>query len=186
LQWIQANGFGVPAEPILREMDNFKNMDAILDLSDPDNPKEPEWPEADFVVGNPPFLGGNRIRQELGDYVDVLFALYQDRVPASADLCCYWFEKARQSIEEGKCERAGLLATQGMRGGANRQVLTRIKDSDNIFFAESDRNWILDGATVHISMVGFDNGWETHRTLDGAEVSQINSNLTSSTGETFH
>ena len=57
LQWIQANGFGVPAEPILRQMDNFKNMDAILDLSDPEHPKEPEWPEADFIVGNPPFLG---------------------------------------------------------------------------------------------------------------------------------
>ena len=57
LQWIQANGFGVPGEPILRRMDNFKNMDAILDLSDPEHPKEPEWPAVDFIVGNPPFLG---------------------------------------------------------------------------------------------------------------------------------
>src|SRR5437762_10045684 len=52
LQWIRANGFGVPAEPILRPMDNFKLMDAILDLSDPENPKEPEWPSGDFIVGN--------------------------------------------------------------------------------------------------------------------------------------
>ena len=77
---------------------------------------------------------------------------------ASADLCCYWFEKARQQIEKGKCKRAGLLATQGIRGGANREVLKRIKEDGDIFFAESDRDWILDGANVHVSMVGFDNG----------------------------
>ena len=75
-----------------------------------------------------------------------------------ADLCCYWFEKARQQIEHGKCKRAGLLATQGIRGGANREVLKRIKETGDIFFAESDRDWILAGANVHVSMVGFDNG----------------------------
>ncbi len=75
-----------------------------------------------------------------------------------ADLCCYWFEKARRQIEEGKCQRAGLLATQGIRGGANRDVLKRIKETGDIFFAESDRDWILDGADVHVSMVGFDDG----------------------------
>lgn len=179
LQWIQANGFGVPAEPILREMDTFKNMDAILDLSDPDNPKEPEWPEADFVVGNPPFLGGKKLRQELGDeYVNSLFNLWKDRVPAEADLVAYWFEKARTQIETFVNVRAGLLATQGIRGGANREVLKRIKASGDIFFAESDRNWILDGAAVHISMVGFDDGRESKRTLDGNRVESINANLT--------
>ena len=75
-----------------------------------------------------------------------------------ADLCCYWFEKARQQIEQGKCKRAGLLATQGIRGGANRETLKRIKATGDIFFGESDRDWVLDGATVHVSMVGFDKG----------------------------
>ncbi len=185
LQWIQANGFGVPAEPILREMDNFKNMDAILDLSDPENPKEPEWPAADFIVGNPPFLGGKRMRTELGnDYVEKLFAVYKARVPAEGDLVTYWFEKARGQIEVAKSKRAGLLATQGIRGGANRDVLKRVKNSGDIFFAESDRDWILDGANVHVSMVGFDQGEETERILDGKSVDSINSNLTTSVDTT--
>jgi type II restriction/modification system DNA methylase subunit YeeA len=179
LQWIQANGFGVPAEPILREMDNFRNMDAILDLTDPNDPKEPEWPEADFIVGNPPFLGGKRLRTELGNfYVEKLFATYKERVPAEADLVTYWFEKARQQIEAGKTGRAGLLATQGIRGGANREVLRRIKESGNIFFAESDRPWVLEGANVHVSMIAFDGGSEIQKVLNGETVEEISEQLT--------
>ena len=56
--------------------------------------------------------------------------------------------KARHQIEEGHCRRAGLLATQGIRGGANRDVLKAIKQTGDIFFAESDRPWILAGANV--------------------------------------
>ena len=178
LQWTRANGFGVTQDPILRPLDNFKCMDAILDLSDPDNPKEPEWPAVDFIVGNPPFLGGNKIRQELGNAVDSLFAVYASRVPAFSDLCCYWFDKARRQIENGACRRAGLLATQGIRGGVNRDVLQKIKMTGGIFFAESDRDWILDGANVHVSMVGFDGGMESESFLDGQPVGAINSNLT--------
>ena len=181
LQWRKFNGFGSPEEPILRAIPgNFQNKDAILDLSDPAAPKEPDWPKVDFIVGNPPFLGGNRIRQELGDdYVEALFKLYKDRVPAFADLCCYWFEKARVHIENDGAKRAGLLATQGIRGGANREVLKRIKESGDIFWAVSDQDWILDGATVHVSIAAFDDGSEKTRTLDGQAVATINPDLTS-------
>ncbi len=89
-------------------------------------------------------------------------------------------KKARAHIEGGKCKRAGLLATQGIRGGLNREVLKRIKQTGQIFFAEADREWILDGANVHVSMIGFDSGEETERRLDGRVVAEINSNLTSS------
>ncbi len=141
--------------------------------------EEPDWPKVDFIIGNPPFLGDKLMRRELGDaYVDQLRALYADRIPGQSDLCCYWFEKARAHIAAGKCKRAGLLATQGIRGGANREVLKRIKDSGGIFWAESDRPWILDGATVHVSMVAFDDGEEKTRTLDGKPVPTINANLT--------
>ena len=179
LQWIHHNGFKLPSDPVLEPIESISCQDSILDLSDPKHPKEPEWPKAEFIVGNPPFLGGNKIRSELGgDYVDQLFKLYDERIPAFADLCCYWFEKARQQIQKKKCKRAGLLATQGIRGGVNREVLKRIKESGDIFFAESDRNWILDGANVHISMIGFDNGQEKELLLDGNIVPLINSNLT--------
>ena len=75
-------------------------------------------------------------------------------------------------------ERAGLLATQGIRGGANRQVLERIKQSGGIFFARSDEPWVLSGAAVHISFVGQDDGSEKDRELDGQPVTSINPNLT--------
>ncbi len=179
LQWMHYNGFKMPDHPVLTPIESVRQMDAILDLSDPEHPKEPEWPEAEFIVGNPPFLGGKLLRKNLGDeYVDAMFKLWGERVPREADLCCYWFERARAQIKLGKCHRAGLLATQGIRGGANRKVLERIKESGDIFFAVSDREWILDGATVHISMAGFDNGAESNRMLDDSGVSCINSNLT--------
>ena len=102
---------------------------------------------------------------------------FRNRIPGQSDLCCYWFEKARELIAEGKCQRAGLLATQGIRGGANREVFKRIKQSGNIFFAVSDQDWFLDGANVHVSMVGFDNGGEAERWLNGKIVDDINANL---------
>ena len=175
LQWIRANGFGFPADPILRPLsDNIRLMDAILGETG-----EPDWPEVDFIVGNPPFLGDKLMRREMGDeYVDRVRSLYQDRIPGQSDLCCYWFEKARAHIAAGKCKRAGLLATQGIRGGANREVLKRIKETGGIFWAESDRPWVLDGATVHVSMVGFDDGKEKALLLDGMKVATINANLT--------
>jgi len=177
---------GEPGEPILRRMDNFKNIDAILDLSDPEYPKEPEWPAVDFIVGNPPFLGDKLMRRELGDdYVDALRKFYASRLPGQSDLVCYWFEKARTQIEEGKCKRAGLLATQGIRGGANREVLKRIKQTGDIFFAHSDRTWILDGAMVHVSMVGFDHGVERQRSLNDQLVATINSDLSLATDTTI-
>lgn len=193
LQWIRTNGFGFPEDPVLRPLtDNIRLMDAIVDApslpshDQPEGngkdaastPQEPEWPAVDFIIGNPPFLGDKLMRGELGDdYVDRLRALYKGRIPGQSDLCCYWFEKARAHIAAGKCKRAGLLATQGIRGGANREVLKRIKDSGSIFWAESDRAWILDGANVHVSMVGFDDGTEKMRTLDGKAVSTLNANL---------
>ena len=180
LQWTRSNGFPLTDNPVLRPMDTFECRDAILDLSDPDNPSEPDWPAVDFIVGNPPFLGGKLLRRELGnEYVELMFEVWDKRVPREADLCTYWFEQARANIEQGRCLRAGLLATQGIRGGANRKVLSRIKETGEIFFAESDRPWVLEGANVHVSMVGFDDCTQQDRLLDGRQVPEINPNLTS-------
>ncbi|HEX7570967.1 MAG TPA: DNA methyltransferase, partial [Verrucomicrobiae bacterium] len=176
IQWLRANGYGYPAEPILKPMGaNFHRADALFT----------DWPEVDFIVSNPPFLGDKLMRGKLGDeYVEKLRKLFEGRIPGQSDLCCYWFEKARELIEHGKCQRAGLLATQGIRGGANREVLKRIKETGDIFFAVSDREWILDGATVHVSMIGFDNGKETPRILNGKIVPFIHGNLSSAADTT--
>jgi type II restriction/modification system DNA methylase subunit YeeA len=181
IQWLRENGFGWPSEPILKPLQNIAQMDAILAFDAEGKPVEPEWPEAEVIVGNPPFLGDKKMRTELGDnYVDALRALYAERIPGQSDLVCYWFEKARGMIEAHVCHRAGLLATNSIRNGANRTVLERIKRTGNIFMAWSNREWLLDGAAVNVSMVGFDDGEEQSRQLDGNPVIAVNSDLTSS------
>ena len=179
IQWHQANGFPYTQRPILTPLDTIRQTDAILDLTDSDNPTEPEWPAAEFIVGNPPFLGSQLIRGSLPEtHTDSIFQLYGARIPNYSDYCCYWFEKARQMIEDGRAERVGLLATQGIRGGANRRVLERIKDTGDIFLAHSDRPWMLDGAAVRVSIVGFDDGTQNEKELDSENVTAINANLT--------
>jgi hypothetical protein len=92
-----------------------------------------------------------------------------------SDLVCYFFEKARAQIESGKTKRAGLLATNSIRGGASRKVLERIKETGDVFMAWDDEPWILEGAAVRIAIVGFDDGSESSRYLDGRSVGTINS-----------
>ena len=181
IQWRHENGYVAsdPDRPVLEPLHNIQHMDAVLAYDAAGRPMEPAWPEADVIVGNPPFLGGNKIRQELGSaYVDDLFRLYQGRVPAFSDLVCYWFERARALITTGKVKRVGLLATNSIRGGANRRVLERIKETGDIFWAESDRPWVLNGANVRVSMVGFDAGVEVTHQLDDQPVASINPDLT--------
>jgi hypothetical protein len=179
IQWLRDNGYGAPSQPILKTLDTIKRMDAILAFDEAGRPAEPAWPEADVVIGNPPFLGGNKIRKELSDsYVEALFHQYDGRVPAFSDLVCYWFERARALVATGHVKRAGLLATNSIRGGANRRVLERIKASGDIFLAWSDRPWVLDGAAVRVSIVGFDVNIAIQPVLNGQPVSTINPDLT--------
>jgi type II restriction/modification system DNA methylase subunit YeeA len=206
LQWRRDNGFDNDRTPVLQNLDGFENKDALLNETFRKKPKdlkaaqaeehsgqddlfkvytERAWSACNVIVGNPPFLGDKFMRGELGnEYVEELRDIFGNRIPGQSDLCCYWFEKARQQIEDGHCQRAGLLATQGIRGGANREVLKRIKETGDIFFAESDRDWILAGANVHVSMIGFDNGAETLRALDGNAVTEIHANLAASAADT--
>jgi type II restriction/modification system DNA methylase subunit YeeA len=185
IQWMLSHGFHYRINPILQPLESIECRDAVLDISEPGMPREPAWPEAEVIVGNPPFLGGKLLRANLGDtYVDALFQVYEGRVPREADFVTYWFEKARAMVDAGRGKRVGLIATQGIRGGANRRVLERVKETGAIFLGWSDEPWILEGAAVHVSFVGFDNGSETHRMLNGQPVSAINANLTTGTNLT--
>ena len=179
LQWSIENGYRFDQEPVLGTSNTIVCRDAIVDLADPEQPTEPEWPPVDYIVGNPPFLGHVPFREQLGDeYVDAVYSLYGDRLPNSSDLCCYWLEKARAQIADGRARRAGLLATQAIRFQSNRPALERIKETGDIFEAVSDQDWVLDGANVHISIICFDDGSETTRVLDGELVNNINPDLT--------
>ena len=181
IQWHHSNGVPYRQSPILTTMnDSIRQTDAILADGDTENPRETEWPAAEFIIGNPPFLGHFPFREQLGDeYVNAVYSLFGDRIPNYSDYCCYWFEKARAQIESGQTSRAGLLATQAIRFQSNRPVLARIKETGDIFNAISDKEWVLDGADVNISIVCFDDGSETARDLDHAPVSNINADLTS-------
>lgn len=188
IQWRFNNGYGQAfSKPILEELrGNIVCKDAVLALDDEGNPADPEWPTVDVIVGNPPFLGGQKLLRELkSEYLNKLRTLYDGRVPGGADLVCYWFEVARQQIDNEKAKRAGLLATNSIRGGLNREVLKRIKDTGDIFMAWSNREWILDGATVRVSMVGFDKALQDGKTLDGVAVANINPDLTDSIDTTL-
>jgi len=175
IQWMLEHGFNVSRNPILRPLETIENRDAILNPDD----TEPEWPEADVIIGNPPFLGDKKMITELGEeYVNRLRKLYKGRVPGGADLVTYWYEKARAQIEARKARYAGLVATNSIRGGANRKVLGRIVESGEIFEAWSDEPWINEGAAVRVSLICF--GLKGHGRplwLDGETADVIYANL---------
>ena len=176
IQWMRRNGFSGARVPILDPLETIECRDAILN---PDG-AEPDWPAADVVIGNPPFLGGKLLRSTLGGaYVESLQRLYGARLHGEADLVCHWFDKAHRLVADGKIKQVGLVATNSIRGGRNRPVLDRIVEQGAIYDAWSDEPWVVDGADVRVSLVCFegDEG-EHHARLDGKSVSSINADLT--------
>jgi len=178
IQWMRRNGFEAARNPILRKLDTIENRDAVLN---PDA-TQANWPKVDVVVGNPPFLGNKRMIAALGEpYTLSLRAAYPN-VPGSADLVCYWFAQAWQMIADGQLTRAGLVSTNSIRGGANREVLKPIVASGRIFDAWSDEEWTVDGAAVRVSLVSFDGEKGGAARLDGAAVAEVFADLSSQRG----
>ena len=177
IQWMRRHGFREDRDPILKPLDTIECRDAVLT----DDGKEPDWPEADVVIGNPPFLGGKLLLRGLGErYTGDLRNAYKGALPAFADLVCYWFHKAEQLVASGKVTRAGLVATNSIRGGLNRVVLDHIVRQTTIFDAWSDEPWVVEGAAVRVSLIcfGSKSGKFTTR-LNGKDVPGINADLTS-------
>ncbi len=176
IQWMRRNGFLESRDPILKPLDTIECRDAILE----EDGGEPAWPQADVVIGNPPFLGGKLLIGNLGeDHVSKVFAAYAGRVPAEADLVCYWFHKAGALVAEGRIARAGLVATNSIRGGRNRAVLDRIAEASAIFDAWSDEPWVVDGAAVRVSLVCFARkDARLPVRLNGEAARRINSDMT--------
>ncbi len=178
IQWMRRNGFHESRDPILKPLDTIECRDAIMT---PES-DEPDWPAADVVIGNPPFLGGKLLNASLGEnYVSRMFSLYKGRVPAEADLVCYWFVKAGAHVGAGNARRAGLVATNSICGGANRRALATATDGRPIFEAWSDEPWVIDGAAVRVSLVCFAPSSDEsvpERRLDGERVDAIHADLT--------
>ncbi|MAW86512.1 MAG: SAM-dependent methyltransferase [Phyllobacteriaceae bacterium] len=175
IQWMRRNGFDAARNPILRPLGTIECRDAVLNADG----TRADWPEADVVVGNPPFLGGKRVIGELGrDYVLAIRAAYRPELSDFSDLVCYWFAKAWWEISKGRLGSAGLVSTNSIRDGSNRKILDMIVSNGSIFEAWSDQEWTVEGAAVRVSLICFDNTRRETAKLDGAAVGKIHANLT--------
>jgi hypothetical protein len=118
-------------------------------------PRKAVWPQADFIVGNPPFIGAAPMRAALGDgYVEALRIVRRD-VPESADFVMYWWSHAAALVSEGKARRAGLITTNSLRQTFNRRVVqAAIAQGVGLAFAIPDHPWVdsANGAAVRIAM----------------------------------
>ena len=121
------------------------------------NPSPAEWPQADFIVGNPPFIGNRMMRHDLGDgYVDALRATYAD-VPDSVDFVMYWWHNSARKLRSGSCSAFGLITTQSITQSSNRKVIDHqfaMMPPLSLVQAVPDHPWAddTDSATVRIAM----------------------------------
>lgn len=123
------------------------------------NPTRAEWPEADYIIGNPPFIGNKRLRVALGDgYVDAVRKVYKGAVPESADFVMYWWHIAAEKVRNGEARQFGFITTNSLRQTFNRRVLephlNNGKKPLSLVFAVPDHPWVdsADGAAVRIAM----------------------------------
>jgi hypothetical protein len=122
-------------------------------------PYPAEWPAADFLVGNPPFLGDKAMRGALGDgYVEALRKAYRGRVPESADLVMYWWDHAARMVQAGQAERFGFITTNSITQTFNRRLiqqhLANTEQPLSLAFAIPDHPWVeaTDGAAVRVAI----------------------------------
>ncbi|MCH7227856.1 class I SAM-dependent DNA methyltransferase [Haloferula sp. A504] len=143
---------------------------ARIPLFDYTNPRRAEWPEADYIVGNPPFIGKHRMREALGDgYVEALRAAWQKHKPAAWDFVMFWWQHAAECLQDEEIERFGFITTNSISQTFNRRVtepfLTHKKKPLHLSFAIPDHPWVdsADGADVRIAMtvagLGAGSGW---------------------------
>ncbi len=128
--------------------------------------RKAEWPRADFIVGNPPFIGPSRMRESLGDgYTEALRGAYKN-VPASADFVMFWWDQAAEVVRDGKTERFGFITTNSIRQTFNRRVIQYHlgqKKPLSLVFVIPDHPWVdsIDGAAVRIAMTVGTSGEES-------------------------
>jgi SAM-dependent methyltransferase len=166
LQW-QLRNRGAVADPVLEKLENIVAMDAVLahDGADADGrlrqPRRPAWPEADYIVGNPPFIGkGMAMRRALGaEYVAALCRAYP-AMPGSADFVMYWWDRAAELLAKPATtlKRFGFVTTNSITQTFNRRVTTRHLTGAapiSLALAIADHPWTKstsDAAAVRIAM----------------------------------
>ena len=196
LQWQLRNG-GAIHDPVLERLDNIKAMDAVL-AHDPErpkadgsgtelpNPRRPEWPEADYIVGNPPFIGkGAALRSALGDhYVEALWKAHP-RINKSADLVMYWWDRAADLLTRtgGRLKRFGLVTTNSITQEFSRRVIEArlaARPAISLVMAIPDHPWTkatADAAAVRIAMTVAARGSEQGRLYEVVSESALETDL---------
>ncbi len=177
------------------------NEMAQVTVLDYPNPEPADWPKADFIVGNPPFVGMKKMRLTLGDgYAEALRKAYKDNVPESSDLVMYWWHKAAELLRDNEIERFGFITTYSITSIFNRRViepfLVNEKSPISLDFVIPNHPWVdgADGADVRIAMTVAERGQKQGRLVtvtketpaeDGAidvelneSEGQVNSDLT--------
>ena len=119
------------------------------------NPRRATWPAADYIVGNPPFIGAATLRAALGDgYVEALRSTWSE-VPESADYVMYWWQHAAALVNAGAVQRFGFITTNSLKQTFNRRLVQQAMDNGlHLAFAIPDHPWVdaADGAAVRIAM----------------------------------
>ncbi len=120
------------------------------------NPRQTVWAEADFVIGNPPFIGAAPMRESLGDgYAETLRRVYPD-VPESSDFVMYWWHRAAALLQSGKLLRFGLVSTNSIKQTFNRRVISGHLEGNalHLCYAIPDHPWVdsANGAAVRIAI----------------------------------
>lgn len=109
------------------------------------NPRKAEWPDAEFIVGNPPFIGNWRMRQQLGDgYAECIRATYST-VPEACDYVMFWWDRAAEEVRKKRTRRFGLITTNSLRQKFSRRVIEPhliSKDRISLVFAIPDHPWV--------------------------------------------
>lgn len=122
------------------------------------NPRKATWPDVDFIVGNPPFIGKVGVASSLGEgYVEALRAAYDGDVADSADYVMYWWARAARAVAEKRVERFGFVTTNSLRYSFNRRIVSSaLTDSQpvHLCFAIPDHPWVdsESAAAVRIAM----------------------------------
>lgn len=160
------DGETMKSHPVTGE--NVPDESARVEIYDYADPKPAVWPTADFIVGNPPFIGGKDLRADLGDgYAEALWAAHSD-MPKSADLVMYWWNQAAKQVAgavkkgaktgtSGRPRQFGFITTNSIRQTFNRRVIEKAlsgKPPLSLIYAIPDHPWMksADRAAVRISL----------------------------------